>query len=374
MDTLVSIGVTAAYVFSAWQLFADPRMTDHPQGMEGMEGMEGLGSGGLYFEVAAVVTTFLLLGRYLEANAKQKAGDALKALLNLGAKDATVLRNGQEQQIPADQLGVGDLLVVRPGEKIATDGIVVEGSSAVDASLVTGESVPVEVGPDTPVTGATINTSGRLLVRATRVGAETTLAQMGRLVAQAQTGKAPIARLADRISAVFVPVVLAIAAVTFGAWLLAAGPAISDAELRAAFTAAVAVLVIACPCALGLATPVGLLTGTGRGAQLGILIKGPQVLEDTRTVDTILLDKTGTVTSGHLAVDGTEAFGAFTPAEVLRLAGAVEAASEHPIARAVAAAALSAERHSNDAGALPPSPTLAPHRAAESQERSGAGS
>ncbi|MEO3934918.1 heavy metal translocating P-type ATPase [Micrococcaceae bacterium Sec7.4] len=353
MDTLVSIGVTAAYVFSAWQLFADPRMTDHPQGMEGMEGMEGLGSGGLYFEVAAVVTTFLLLGRYLEANAKQKAGDALKALLNLGAKDATVLRNGQEQQIPADQLGVGDLLVVRPGEKIATDGIVVEGSSAVDASLVTGESVPVEVGPDTPVTGATINTSGRLLVRATRVGAETTLAQMGRLVAQAQTGKAPIARLADRISAVFVPVVLAIAAVTFGAWLLAAGPAISDAELRAAFTAAVAVLVIACPCALGLATPVGLLTGTGRGAQLGILIKGPQVLEDTRTVDTILLDKTGTVTSGHLAVDGTEAFGAFTPAEVLRLAGAVEAASEHPIARAVAAAALSAERHSNDAGALP---------------------
>ena len=350
MDTLVSIGVTAAYAFSAWQLFVDPRMTDHPQGMDSMEGM---GSGGLYFEVAAVVTTFLLLGRYLEANAKQKAGDALKALLNLGAKDATVLRGGQEQQIPADQLGVGDLIVVRPGEKIATDGIVVEGSSAVDASLVTGESVPVEVGPDSPVTGATINTAGRLLVRATRVGAETTLAQMGRLVSQAQTGKAPIARLADRISSVFVPVVLAIAAVTFGAWLLAAAPDISDAELRAAFTAAVAVLVIACPCALGLATPVGLLTGTGRGAQLGILIKGPQVLEDTRTVDTILLDKTGTVTSGHLAVDSTEAFGPFSPAEVLRLAGAVEAASEHPIARAVAAAALSAERRDNDAGVLP---------------------
>ncbi|HET9347793.1 MAG TPA: heavy metal translocating P-type ATPase [Arthrobacter sp.] len=349
MDTLVSIGVTAAYAFSAWQLFADPRMTEHP----GMEGMEGTGSGGLYFEVAAVVTTFLLLGRYLEANAKQKAGDALKALLNLGAKDATVLRGGQEQQIPADQLGVGDLIVVRPGEKIATDGVVVEGSSAVDASLVTGESVPVEVGPDSPVTGATINTSGRLLVRATRVGAETTLAQMGRLVSQAQTGKAPIARLADRISSVFVPVVLAIAAATFGAWLLAAAPDISDADLRAAFTAAVAVLVIACPCALGLATPVGLLTGTGRGAQLGILIKGPQVLEDTRTVDTILLDKTGTVTSGHLAVDGTEAFGTFSPAEVLRLAGAIEAASEHPIARAVAAAALSAERRDNDAGALP---------------------
>ncbi len=349
MDTLVSIGVTAAYAFSAWQLFADPRMTEHP----GMEGMEGTGSGGLYFEVAAVVTTFLLLGRYLEANAKQKAGDALKALLNLGAKDATVLRGGQEQQIPADQLGVGDLIVVRPGEKIATDGVVVEGSSAVDASLVTGESVPVEVGPDSPVTGATINTSGRLLVRATRVGAETTLAQMGRLVSQAQTGKAPIARLADRISSVFVPVVLAIAAATFGAWLLAAAPDISDADLRAAFTAAVAVLVIACPCALGLATPVGLLTGTGRGAQLGILIKGPQVLEDTRTVDTILLDKTGTVTSGHLAVDGTEAFGTFSAAGVLRLAGAIEAASEHPIARAVAAAALSAERRDNDAGALP---------------------
>ncbi|WP_346926886.1 heavy metal translocating P-type ATPase [uncultured Arthrobacter sp.] len=350
MDTLVSIGVTAAYVFSAWQLFMDPQMTAHP-------GMEGMGSGGLYFEVAAVVTTFLLLGRYLEANAKQKAGDALKALLNLGAKDATVLRDGREQQMPADQLAVGDVIVVRPGEKIATDGIVVEGSSAVDASLVTGESVPVEVGPDSPVTGATINTSGRLLVRATRVGAETTLAQMGRLVSQAQTGKAPIARLADRISSVFVPVVLAIAALTFGAWLLAAGPAISDAELRAAFTAAVAVLVIACPCALGLATPVGLLTGTGRGAQLGILIKGPQVLEDTRTVDTILLDKTGTVTTGHLAVSGTAAFGAVTPAEVLRLAGAVEDASEHPIARAVAAAALSAERGNagtgNDAGALP---------------------
>lgn len=349
MDTLVSIGVTSAYVFSAWQLFVDPLMTAPQQGMGGME----TGSGGLYFEVASVVTTFLLLGRYLEANAKQKAGDALKALLNLGAKDATVLRDGQELQIPADQLGVGDLIVVRPGEKIATDGIVVEGSSAVDASLVTGESVPVEVGPDSPVTGATINTSGRLLVRATRVGAETTLAQMGRLVSQAQTGKAKIARLADRISAVFVPVVLAIAAVTFGAWLLAAGPAISDAELRAAFTAAVAVLVIACPCALGLATPVGLLTGTGRGAQLGILIRGPQVLEDTRTVDTILLDKTGTVTTGHLAVDCTESFGTFDPAGVLRLAGALEAASEHPIARSIAAAALAAEGPGSASGTLP---------------------
>ena len=351
MDTLVSIGVTAAYVFSAWQLLADPSLTAHPD-MTGMEGMES-GSGGLYFETAAVVTTFLLLGRHLEASAKLKAGDALKALLNLGAKDATILRDGREYKVPADRLDVGDVIVVRPGEKIATDGVVIEGSSAVDASLVTGESVPVEVGPDSPVTGATINTSGRLLVRATRVGSGTTLAQMGRLVAQAQTGKAPIARLADRISAVFVPVVLVIAVVTFAAWLVLAGPAISDAELRAAFTAAVAVLVIACPCALGLATPVGLLTGTGRGAQLGILIRGPQVLEDTRTVDTLLLDKTGTVTTGHLAVDGTQAFAGFTGPGVLRLAGAVEAASEHPIARAIAEAAHSAASPGNDAGKLP---------------------
>ncbi len=348
MDTLVSLGVAAAYLFSAWQLLADPRMTEHP----GMEGMPG----GLYFEVASVVTTFLLLGRYLEANAKQKAGDALQALLNLGAKDATVLRNGSEQKIPADLLQVGDVLVVRPGEKIATDGVVVDGASAVDASLVTGESVPVEVGPDSRVTGATINTSGRLLVRATRVGSETTLAQMARLVSQAQTGKAPIARLADRISSVFVPVVLGIAVLTFVLWLLAAGPDADGGHLRQAFTAAVAVMVIACPCALGLATPVGLLTGTGRGAQLGILIKGPQVLEDTRTVDTILLDKTGTVTTGILAVDATSAFPGFTEQDVLRLAGAVEAASEHPVARAIAAAASGARSApaANDAGTLPP--------------------
>ena len=334
MDTLVSIGVAAAYLFSAWQLFSHPLMTQHP-------GMEGMEQGGLYFEVAAVVTTFLLLGRYLEANAKQKAGDALHALLSLGAKDATIVRDGMEYRVPADRLQVGDVLVVRPGEKIATDGVVIEGTSAVDASLVTGESVPVEVGPDSRVTGATINTSGRLLVRATRVGSETTLAQMARLVSQAQTGKAPIARLADRISAVFVPVVLAIAALTFVLWLLFAGA--DGGGLRSAFIAAVAVLVIACPCALGLATPVGLLTGTGRGAQLGILIKGPQVLEDTRTVDTILLDKTGTVTTGMLAVDSTLAFGGFEEHEVLRLAGAVEAASEHPIARAIAAAAVARE-------------------------------
>ncbi|MGM9471887.1 heavy metal translocating P-type ATPase [Pseudarthrobacter sp. YS3] len=337
MDTLVSIGVSAAYLFSVWQLFIDPRMTEHVA-------MAGMESGALYFEVAAVVTTFLLLGRFLEANAKQKAGDALKALLNLGAKDATVLHNGSERKVPADQLRVGDVVVVRPGEKIATDGVVIEGSSAVDASLLTGESVPVEVGPESKVTGATINTSGRLLVRATRVGSETTLAQMARLVSQAQTGKAPIARLADRISAVFVPVVLAIAVLTFVLWLAFSTPVIEAAELRAAFTAAVAVLVIACPCALGLATPVGLLTGTGRGAQLGILIKGPQVLEDTRTVDTILLDKTGTVTSGRLAVDTTLAFDGYEDRHVLRLAGTVEAASEHPIAQAVAAAAFDGGR------------------------------
>jgi P-type Cu+ transporter len=348
MDTLVSLGVAAAYLFSAWQLLADPRLTEHPR----MEGM----SGGLYFEVASVVTTFLLLGRYLEASAKHKAGDALQALLNLGAKDATVLRGGLEEKIPADRLQVGDVLVVRPGEKIATDGVVVDGASAVDASLVTGESVPVEVGPDSRVTGATINTSGRLLVRATRVGAETTLAQMARLVSLAQTGKAPIARLADRISSVFVPVVLAIAALTFVLWLLFAGPGTDGSDLRQAFTAAVAVLVIACPCALGLATPVGLLTGTGRGAQLGILIKGPQVLEDTRTVDTILLDKTGTVTTGVLSVDATQAFPGFQDGDILRLAGAVEAASEHPVARAIAAAAVSAARSAHavhDGGALP---------------------
>ena len=346
MDTLVSIGVAAAYLFSVWQLALDPRMTEHPA-------MEGMESGGLYFEVAAVVTTFLLLGRFLEANAKQKAGDALKALLNLGAKDATILHHGSEHKVPADQLRVGDVVMVRPGEKIATDGEVIDGVSAVDASLLTGESVPVEVEPGSKVTGATINTSGRLLVRATRVGSETTLAQMARLVSQAQTGKAPIARLADRISAVFVPIVLALAVLTFALWLAFSGPVIEPAELRAAFTAAVTVLVIACPCALGLATPVGLLTGTGRGAQLGILINGPQVLEDTRTVDTILLDKTGTVTTGKLAVDNTLAFDGYRGQDVLRLAGAVEAASEHPIAHAIAAAALEAQTGHDDGARLP---------------------
>ena len=334
MDTLVSIGVAASYLFSIGELLANPGLTADPA----MDA--GMGAGpDLYFEVAAVVVTFLLLGRYLEANAKTKASDALKALLNLGAKDATVLRDGRETRIPADRLAVGDLVVVRPGEKIPTDGVVVEGRSAVDASLITGESVPVEVDVDSQVTGATINTSGRLLVRASRVGSETTLAQMGRLVSEAQSGKAPIARLADRISAVFVPVVLGIAVLTFVLWLVSTG------DLQAAFVAAVAVLVIACPCALGLATPVGLLTGTGRGAQMGILIKGPQVLEDTRTVDTILLDKTGTVTTGQLSVARLQLLDTAAPDLtgdiMLRLAGSVEDAGEHPIARAIAASARS---------------------------------
>ncbi|WP_413542074.1 heavy metal translocating P-type ATPase [Arthrobacter sp. VKM Ac-2550] len=325
MDTLVSIGVLAAFFFSAWQLLMDPMMTEHVHG--------SMADHALYFETAAVVTTFLLLGRYLEANAKQKAGNALKSLLNLGAKEATVLRDGAEVKVSAQQLVPGDLIVVRPGEKIATDGYVVEGHSAVDTSLITGESVPVEVDVDDTVTGATINTSGRLLVRATRVGSDTTLAQMGRLVSQAQAGKAPIARLADRISSVFVPIVLAIAVVTFILWLVLTG------DLESAFTAAVTVLVIACPCALGLATPTALLTGTGRGAQLGILIKGPQILEDTRHVDTILLDKTGTVTTGKQAVSGVVALGAHSEDEVLALAGAVESGSEHPIAHAIVDAA-----------------------------------
>ncbi|QDG87121.1 cation-translocating P-type ATPase [Pseudarthrobacter sp. NIBRBAC000502770] len=325
MDTLVSIGVGAAFLFSTWQLLADPALTEHP-------GMD-MSAHALYFEVAAVVTTFLLLGRYLEANAKQKAGNALKALLNLGAKEATVIRDGAEVRMPADRLQPGDVFLVRPGEKIATDGFVVDGQSAVDTSLITGESLPVEVGVDDTVTGATINTNGRLLVKATRVGSETTLAQMGKLVSQAQSGKAPIARLADRISAVFVPIVLAIAAATFTIWMLSTG------DQQSAFTAAVAVLVIACPCALGLATPTALLTGTGRGAQMGILIKGPQVLEDTRTVDTIVLDKTGTVTSGRLSVAGIHSFTGAGEEEILALAGAVETASEHPIAQAIARAA-----------------------------------
>lgn len=333
MDTLVSIGVSAAFLFSAVELGLDPQMTAHGSAMGG--------HAPLYFEVSAVVVTFLLLGRYLEAKAKAKAGDALKALLSLGAHEATVLRNGVEIKIPAADLAVDEIFVVRPGEKIATDGVVTDGSSAVDTSLITGESLPVDVTVEDVVTGATINTSGRLLVRATRVGSETTLAQMGKLVSAAQAAKAPIARLADRISAVFVPVVLVIAVITFALWLILSG------DIQEAFTSAVAVLIIACPCALGLATPVGLLTGTGRAAQLGILIKGPQVLEDTRTVDTILLDKTGTITEGKLSVVEIEPLSQVPAAKILRLAGAVESHSEHPIAHAITAYA---REHSSDHG------------------------
>lgn len=324
MDTLVSVGVLAAYSFSLWQLIQNPALTTHA-------GMDSMHTGGLYFEVATVVTTFLLLGRHLESNAKQKAGEALKTLLKLGAKNANVIIAGKEHTIAIDKLAIEDTIIVRPGEKIPTDGIVIEGTSAIDNSLITGESLPVEVSPGSPVTGATINTSGRLIIKATRVGSETTLAQIGKLVSQAQTAKAPIARLADRISSIFVPIVFSIAILTFLLWLT-----LSNGEnLHGAFTAAIAVLIIACPCALGLATPVGLLTGTSRGAQLGILIKSPQVLEDTRRVDTILFDKTGTITSGKLAVDNIVSFGTYSENELLQLAGTIENASEHPIAKAI---------------------------------------
>ncbi|HEV7728259.1 MAG TPA: heavy metal translocating P-type ATPase [Modestobacter sp.] len=328
MDTLVSIGIAAAYLWSLWALFL---------GDAGMPGMrmsfsllapQGSGSDELYLEVASAVTVFLLAGRFAEARAKRRSGAALEALLALGAKDATVLRDGREVPVSIDQLRVGDQFVVRPGEKIATDGVVVSGRSAVDLSMLTGESMPVEVAAGDRVTGATLNVGGRLVVAADRVGAETTLAQLGRLVTAAQSGKAPVQRLADRVSAVFVPVVLGIAVLTLAGWLLATG------DVTAAFTAAVAVLVIACPCALGLATPTALLVGTGRGAQLGVLIKGPEVLESTRTVDTVVLDKTGTVTTAQMSVVQVAGH-----PDTLRLAAAVEAGSEHPIARAVVTAA-----------------------------------
>ncbi|MFE7630649.1 heavy metal translocating P-type ATPase [Kocuria sp. NPDC057446] len=328
MDTLVSLGVSAAYLFSLWNLLREPGMTagamlGHAMDMSGHQ---------LYFETGALVTAFLLLGRWLEARAKARSGEALRALLELGAKDAVVLRDGVETSVPAEQLRPGDLVVVRPGEKIAADGVVVDGRSAVDTSLLTGESLPVEVEVGDTVTGATINTNGRLLVEATRVGADTTLAQMGRMVSRAQASKAPVARLADRISGVFVPVVLVVALATLAGWLLLTG------DVHASFVAAVSVLVIACPCALGLATPTALLTGTGRGAQLGILIKGAEVLEDTRTVDTVVLDKTGTVTSGQLSVAAVTPVAGYSRDQVLDLAATVEQHSEHPIARAVAAA------------------------------------
>jgi Cu+-exporting ATPase len=342
MDTLISMGTLAALGWSLYALFF---------GTAGEPGMRHAfeftiarmdGASSIYLEAAAGVTTFILAGRYLEARSKRRAGAALRALLELGAKEVTALRHGREQRISVDELVVGDDFVVRPGEKVATDGTVVAGTSAVDASMVTGESAPVEVGPGDAVVGATVNAGGRLVVRATRVGSDTHLAQMARLVEEAQNGKAQAQRLADRISGVFVPVVIAVAVATFGVW------AVVGDGIGAAFTAAVAVLIIACPCALGLATPTALMVGTGRGAQLGILIRGPEVLESTRKVDTIVLDKTGTVTTGQMALVDVIAVDGTDDQQMLRLAGAVEHASEHPVARAIAAGA--ADR----VGALPP--------------------
>ncbi len=344
MDTLVSVGTLAAYLWSLYALFL---------GHAGMLGMRhefsfaiqrSDGAGNIYLEVAAGVTMFLLAGRYFEKRSKRQAGAALRALLELGAKDVTVLRDGGEHRIPVAELRVGDEFVVRPGEKIATDGSVVDGVSAVDASMITGESVPVDVAPGDAVVGATVNTSGRLVVRASRIGNDTQLARMARLVEDAQSGKAEVQRLADRISGVFVPVVIGIALLTLVAWILL------GQTVAAAFTAAVAVLIIACPCALGLATPTALLVGTGRGAQLGILIKGSEVLESTRRVDTVVLDKTGTVTTGTMELDQVLTVGG-DPADrltALRLAGALEHASEHPIARAIARGAEA------ETGELPP--------------------
>ncbi|GAB3694659.1 heavy metal translocating P-type ATPase [Saccharopolyspora tripterygii] len=329
MDTLVSMGTLAAFAWSLYALLL---------GNAGMPGMthpftltieRGDATSSIYLEVAAAVTTFVLAGRYFEARAKRRAGAALRALLELGAKDVAVLRGGDEVRVPTDQLVVGDRFVVRPGEKIATDGVVEEGGSAVDASMLTGESVPVEVGPGDAVVGATVNAGGRLVVRATQIGSGTQLSQMARMVEEAQTGKAQIQRLADRVSAVFVPIVIGLALLTLAGWLLAGAPA------TAAFTAAVAVLIIACPCALGLATPTALLVGTGRGAQLGVLIKGPEVLESTRRIDTVVLDKTGTVTTGRMQLLDAHTAEGTARDEVLRVAGAVENASEHPIARAI---------------------------------------
>ncbi|MGV9778662.1 heavy metal translocating P-type ATPase [Streptosporangium sp. NPDC003464] len=341
MDTLVSLGTLAALGWSLWALFfgtaGTPGMT-HP--FEFTIARTD-GSGNIYLEAAAGVTAFILAGRYFEARSKRRAGAALRALLELGAKEVAVLRGGTEVRIPTDQLAVGDRFVVRPGEKIATDGVVTEGTSAVDASMLTGESIPVEVRPADTVTGATVNAGGRLVVRATRIGSDTQLAQMAKLVEDAQTGKAQVQRLADRVSGIFVPIVIALALGTLGFWL-GTGDGVG-----AAFTAAVAVLIIACPCALGLATPTALLVGTGRGAQLGILIKGPEVLESTRKVDTVVLDKTGTVTEGKMTLVETYVADGEDTDEVLRLAGALEHASEHPIAQAIARGA--AER----VGALP---------------------
>jgi Cu+-exporting ATPase len=334
MDTLISVGVIAAFGWSLYALFlgdaGDPGMRMTFDLIPDRAG----GTHEIYLEVAAAVTVFILAGRYFEARAKRRAGSALTALLELGAKDVAIVDdNGEERRVPVEQLQVGDRFVVRPGEKVATDGIVEEGSSAVDQSLLTGESVPVEKQPGDEVAGATVNAGGRLVVRATKVGSDTALAQIARLVTDAQTGKAPVQRLADRVSGIFVPVVIGLAIATLGFWVGA------GEGLTFAFTAAVAVLIIACPCALGLATPTALLVGTGRGAQLGLLIKGPEILESTREVDTVVLDKTGTVTSGRMSLVDVAVDGDTDRADVLRLVGAVEDASEHPIAQAIARAA-----------------------------------
>jgi len=330
MDTLISLGVIAAYGWSLWALlFTDAGTVGTKMSMGGSGDTPEI-----YLEVASAVVAFILAGRYFEARAKRRAGDAIRALLDLGAKDVAVLDEaGTERRVPIAELAVGDRFVVRPGEKVATDGVVVEGASAIDLSLVTGESVPVEVATGDEVTGATINAHGRLIVRATRVGADTQLAQIARLVEDAQSGKAPVQRLADRVAAVFVPVVIALALLTLVVWLLRTGDA------QRAFGAAISVLIIACPCALGLATPTALLVGTGRGAQLGLLIKGPEVLESTRRVDTIVLDKTGTVTTGAMTLVEIRPASGHSREAVLRIAGALEAASEHPIARAITGAA-----------------------------------
>jgi len=346
MDTLVSVGVAAAYLWSVYALFF---------GAAGRAGMRmgfawlalGSGTAATYLEVAAGVTALILLGRYLQARAKRHSAAALRALLSLGARDAAVLRDGRELRIPVAQLAVGEQFVVRPGEKIATDGVITSGSSAVDTSMLTGEPVPAEVGPGDRVAGGCVNAGGRLVVRATRVGADTQLAQMARLVTEAQAGKAPVQRLADRISAVFVPIVIAVAIMTLAGWLAAGRPA------SAAFTAAVAVLIVACPCAMGLATPAAILVGTGRGAQLGILISGPEVLESTRAVDTIVLDKTGTVTTGRMSLADVAAAPGVDPGELLRLAAAVEDASEHPVGAAIVAGARQRTRDVPGGGKLP---------------------
>jgi Cu+-exporting ATPase len=319
MDTLVSLGTLSAYLWSAFVVFT---------------GAATHGHGHVYFEVAAVVTVFLLAGRFAEARAKRSAGSALRALLALGAKEATVVRDGTEVRIPADELVVGDVIVVRPGERVATDGVVIDGASALDTSAMTGESIPADVSAGDPVLGGSVNTYGRILLRASRVGADTQLARMARMVSDAQSGKASIQRLADRVSAVFVPVVLGVAALTLAGWLVTGHPA------TAAFTAAVAVLIIACPCALGLATPTAILVGTGRGAQLGVLIKTPRVLETVTGIDTVVLDKTGTVTTGEMSVEALEVVPGEDVDVVLGPAAAVEAASEHPVAAAIVRAAL----------------------------------